>query len=604
MTATRSIDLLAVGVDVTGVLVDLSGAASGARAVAGWLKKQARLGVAIRSKVLVDKPGKAVTAREVQRAAQRFVDERACDLLILYFAGHGIVKSGGDEQVLLSNIARFNDEAIDIAATASNARFSGIDHVVIISDACRSPTTYGGQFDQVSGKPAIKRGNLEGKKTQVDTFYATEPSKSAKEYKGVGFFTEMLLTALETCPPEIRSNDVQYAAGRAVVPAFMLANYLEDIVPVEASQRIPPFEQTPDIIVASHVPRFVAFAPDLTQRGAATHVTPMTERALTTRELPALVRTDALRDLGGVRLLGDQAGGLEQRLAQAGIVNTYRETDIDANRRRSFETRTGYIFVGAKVMDVLVHGRKPDRIPTPEGTDIRLFPELRTGSLGNKGSAIVLLEGGTVCVLPVMPGYVGTIGVEKGRVRSLAFQLSENERRLQGISEASMQELQLRRTTIASLAATGRLWRLARKDAIELADFIRQGKRMDPTLGIYSAYAYATAGKDKGTESIFRWVAENYMDRPYDLPAAPVPFDTAMLAGKLTPEVACRPPGFAPFCPMLTLGWSLLEANTFGQPLHDAIIQAGRHRLNAEWTTFERGDVAPLIAAFEKGEIL
>lgn len=609
MPGDRSVALVAVGVDVTGVLVELSGAAAGAEATAAWLKEQRPLGVTVSATVLTDAKGKPVTSQKVQLAAQKYVDERAYDLLILYFAGHGIVKGGGDEQVLLSGIGQFNDEAIDIAATAGNARFSGIRHVVIISDACRSPVTYGGQLDQVSGKPAVKRGNLEGPKSQVDVFYATEPSKTAKEYKGVGFFTEMLLTALRTCPPEVRSEDPKYAGGRPVVPAHLLGAYLEDIVPIEASQRVPSFEQTPDIIVSSHEPRFVAFAPKLGTRGAATLVTPMTERALIRRDLPALVRTDALRDIRTHEFRVSRSRGgppvvpLEKSVERAGIANDYLEHDVDPQRRASFETRTGYIVVGAKVTDVLVRGQAPDRLDTPEGSDIRLFPGSGSNPSGNRGSMIVILDDKTVCVVPVMPGYVGTIGVQEGRVRSLSLQLSENERSYQRISDESVKDFRQRRATAASLAASGQLWRLARQDANHVADFLRQGKRTDPTLGIYSSYAYSTAGNDKGTASVFEWVAENYNDRPDGLPAAPVPFDVVMLAGKVTPEMALRPPGFAPFCPLLTLGWSLLEAHTYDHPLHDAIRQAGRHRLNAEWTTFARGDVRALLVAFERGEI-
>lgn len=597
---TRSIDLVAVGVDITGVLTGLSGAASGAKSVAGWLEDQVRLGANVRTTVLTDEGGASVDARTVQNAAQRYVDERACDLLILYFAGHGIVKGGGDEQVLLSGIKDHNDEAIDIAATAVNARFSGIKHVLIVSDACRSPVVYGGSLDQVSGKPAIKRGNLEGPKSQVDVYYATEPSRTAKEYKGVGFFTEMLLSALEKCPPEIRTEDAQYDAGRAVVPSHKLAKYLEDIVPIEASQRVPPFEQTPDIIVSSHVPRFVAYAPDLIQKGAAIPTTPQPEHALEDRKHPALAKMDALRNIASAYVSDRE--GVRQGFANAGITDSYHlEAEVDSYRRMSFETRTGYIVVGAKVEKVLINGGEPDLIDTAEGTDIRLYP--RNFYHRHQGSVIIFLRGGTVTVLPVMPGYIGTLGVQDGRVRALSFQFSDNERRFLGITDKEVAEMAQRRAAAAGLAASGRLWRLAKGDALYVAEFVRQGKRIDPTLGIFSAYAYFTAGNDEQVKSVFDWMAKRYFYRPEDLLVAPVPFDVAMLAGEITPENAIGAAGFAPFCPMLTLGWSLLEACTHEYPLHEEIIAARNHRLNAEWTTFEKKDVQGLIAAFLRGEI-
>lgn len=121
MATTRTVGLAAVGVDATGVLRKLAGAASGATQFADWLSSQSAFGVNAVIEMLTDAKGTKVSARGVQDAVKRLIDRGDLDLLILYFAGHGIVKSGGDEQILLSDVGTYKDEAIAIAATVANA---------------------------------------------------------------------------------------------------------------------------------------------------------------------------------------------------------------------------------------------------------------------------------------------------------------------------------------------------------------------------------------------------------------------------------------------------------------------------------------------------
>ena len=62
-------------------------------------------------------------------------------------------------------------------------------------------------------------------------------------------------------------------------------------------------------------------------------------------------------------------------------------------------------------------------------------------------------------------------------------------------------------------------------------------------------------------------------------------------------------PGHAPFCPLMTLGWSMLASYVDLKSLHPAVIDASRFRLNSEWTTFREQDVRWMLSAFEKGEL-
>nr|NLU60243.1 hypothetical protein [Pseudomonas sp. BIGb0427] len=47
----------------------------------------------------------------------------------------------------------------------------------------------------------------------------------------------------------------------------------------------------------------------------------------------------------------------------------------------------------------------------------------------------------------------------------------------------------------------------------------------------------------------------------------------------------------------------MLAAHGKSQKLHPAILEAGKYRLNTEWSTFRRRDTQPLIEAFLQGEL-
>jgi hypothetical protein len=47
----------------------------------------------------------------------------------------------------------------------------------------------------------------------------------------------------------------------------------------------------------------------------------------------------------------------------------------------------------------------------------------------------------------------------------------------------------------------------------------------------------------------------------------------------------------------------MIETYLAKDELHPAIVDAGRVRLNGEWTTFRVQDVRPMLDALERGEL-
>ncbi|MFS8980925.1 caspase family protein [Cupriavidus necator] len=609
--ATRIVGLVAVGVDKIGVLEKLNGAASGASKLAGWLRAQSTFGVTAKIKELTDASGCKVSARDVQDAVQSLIEPGDLDLLILYFAGHGIVKSGGDEQVLLTDVEHYKDEAIAIAPTVANAWYSTVPHFVVICDSCRNAVDPFGPLGTVAGKPALDRRTVVGaRKSKVDVFYATEPSQTAKEYRGEGFFTEVLLDALNQPPEEVIEK---LEPGLGVVPAWSLEDYLGTEVPLRAEQQKPPFSQTPDFLITSRTPKFIGYVTTASpadlgfREGPAERPAPSIDREAAARA--ARTRNLALDEVSAIVTANFPMSSHFTLTYDAGL-SVHRKNFVGSEYgRQAFETRTGYSVLGGAVEKVLLSGGGAGELAnTAEGqrsVDVRLYPPpYSSPPHEQRGSVALFFKGGTVCIMPILPGYIGTLHLMDGRVTSLSFEVSAQLRQNLGYTDADRRFLSERRALAASLSASGKLQRLARDEGRLLAGYIRQSKRADPTLGIYAAYAYALSGDDDGSRSVFDWMKSYGSLEPHNkLPPAPVPFDVAMLAGVLSHETALSSPGFAPFLPMMTLGWSVMESYVSTDSLHDTIIDAGRHRLNAEWTTFRYQDVCPMLDAFERGEL-
>jgi hypothetical protein len=113
-----------------------------------------------------------------------------------------------------------------------------------------------------------------------------------------------------------------------------------------------------------------------------------------------------------------------------------------------------------------------------------------------------------------------------------------------------------------------------RDDAGRFADEIRYMKSIDPTLGLYAAYAYSDAGLRERIRSVRGYMHD---DLQIDL------FDVAMLADALSST--SHPPRVVPFCPMLSQGWGLLRVK--GVQLPPALAPLADLRRPALWTTFE-----------------
>jgi Caspase domain len=606
-TSPRTVAAVCVGVDKPQILPPLKAASKGAREFHEWLLSQReRWGVKVESELMVDADG-PVTRRQILDAIQKVVDKRACDVFFLYLAGHGLALSAYDERLLLSDVKNDDSEAIKMRGVIDRAKRCGLPHVVIIYDACRSVANTerlrqieGGQI--FPGVVATKIGQ------PIDVFYACAPDESAFE-TGVtpdiqpdayaAFFTTMLLGALRD-PPDTIVRTIDSTSMR-VIPSHTLEKLLEEEVPLKAAAWDPPFEQTPDIEVLSDLPAFFAHGP------AAKGASKPGKKPIPSSPPGGFRSFDKWIGYGALPKKDRLPSELVPIARRSGFYRVAEKVK-KAFGREHFETRTGFTIIGTALSrvdvsnnpkvqpyaDVTRSGVTHFHVGIPPDGHVPLWEV-------SGGTALIQFADGGGAALAILPGYVGTLLVNDGRIDALTYAPVSGSA-LYPAYNGQKDTIDVRRTVAAAAASIGRLQDLSKSRGKALASYLRVDKGLDPSLGVLAAYAYYLAGDQRQVESVHRWMAQTRVT-PYNEREilSPVPFDVALLANKLTMEAANTAPGIAPCCPWLALGWSMLDL--FDIKLHQAIVKAARYRRLGTWTAFDRPGVEVLREAMVAKEI-
>jgi hypothetical protein len=623
---------IVIGVNKPQALKPLQGAASDALAFGEWIAKQGFDEV----KTFADDQQKAVAFGDIFAEVNRVVKARTYSQLVIYFAGHGFQNSGS-EVWLLSGAPDNPAEAISLEASVKAARESGLTSVVFISDACRSIPS-GMPNINVFGISIFPNKGLNSQtRPDVDRLLATLPSLVAVEAAQAddkarrgGIFTRKFMQSYRDPP----GNLIDTVAGNDVITNRKLKKLIRDMVEDAAFEVMPNAGQLPDFIVESddayvgrveraplenfsppgrralHPGIIVEVAPEIRPE-VRPEIGPEIRPDIRPEILPE-IRPEIRPDIRSGRrrpqrapsvaalareALDTAAQGQGADAAAAVVRGSVPGTEISdaivrysrAVPRDRFETKTGFSVTGAGV--VSAHSQRfPAEIL---GTEfVRLQPE---DDGAPSASVLIQFEGGNGTVLPGLRGYIGHIFVDQGAVTNVNYVPSTNNVERWPEYLAVQANVEALRAAVAAAAGLG-VFRIDRREAEPFADKIRELKVFDPTLGLYAAYAYASAGLEADVGSVLQSMRR-------DLNAEL--FDVAMLArrGVHPHEVGPNDPdplAILPFCPMLRQGWSLLEVCEAQLP--DAARQAQNWLLPALWSTFAPEGVELLRQAMLRGD--
>jgi hypothetical protein len=208
---------------------------------------------------------------------------------------------------------------------------------------------------------------------------------------------------------------------------------------------------------------------------------------------------------------------------------------------------------------------------------------------GKRQDSIALeFENGSGTVIAALQSYVATVVVEKGKVVSVRYERAKIGDRL-SISPSDNERIKQLHALVATSARFGVLRidglpEVKSRNAQQLANAIRVEKALDPTLGIYAAYAYAEAALPEQIRSVNE-IMKNQLEIEL--------FDVAMLADALSGSQPTE--AQAPFCPMLNQGWQFLGVKNVTLPRQ--LASAQNHILPSLWTTFDSEGMSIVKAA-------
>jgi len=609
-----------IGVNKTGGLPVLESSVAGAEALANWLASEG-----FEVKTITDAQG-PVTPQQIAAAIDTFVAPGNYHQLVIYFSGHGYWKNDA-ELWLLTDAPTDANAAVSWAETAEFAKDCGIPNVVMISDACRSiPNTP--RALKIRGSIVFPNEDVQRTRAKVDKFMAAATGTAAYEIpiKDAGrkenVFTHCFLRAFANPDQDMVRDVNEDGQVIKVVPNRRLGKYLQREVAALLANSNVQLNQAPDAEVLSDddvyigrvttAPRSVGV---IDQDAAEGHLRPESfglddwdydrEPPIARRflgwqqkeEPPEPVVVD-LRDVAAMAferalekpLLAslDEMQAIEQLAKSSGFNDAVAQAKT-ISEVGHFETETGFAIIGAGVtMAIVANGESPIIREHGDGKKpgvVRIERHLAPAC-----TVVIEFSNGRGAALAALQGFIGHVLVEGDRIVNVSYVPSDNSVRWQDYLDRRQRVDRLR----AAAAAAVRLgvFRLDDKQkAGELAEHIRVFKGLDPSLGLYAAYAYSEADRREDIDSILTYMRQ---DLGADL------FDVAMLGRKITNKQPNAYP-IAPFCPMLTQGWNLLRAR--GIALPEVLDQAQDELEPSLWTTFKPARTRLIIDAIRRGEI-
>lgn len=575
-----------IGVNKTGGgLPPLESAAAGAGDVAGWLKAEG-----FEVATITDAAGK-VEPQQIADAITAFVEAGNCHQLVIYFSGHGFWKND-TELWLLSDAPVDANAAVSWAETAELAKDCGIPSVVLISDACRSiPVTP--QQLRVRGVLVFPNEDVKRSRARIDKFMGAAAGRPAYEIalgaggKKESAFTHCFLRAFQAPDPDMIREVTEDGQTIDVVPNRRLGKYLQrEVGDLLASVNIT-LDQAPDAEVLSDDDVYIGRA------RLSDDARSKTFESLPTAAAPPVVH---LRDVATIAVshamnvqapfAAHELKVIEDLARTSGFNDALDRAKTTADVTH-FETQTGFAIIGTTIDEAAA--ARPAEAAIVTAGDRRNPGVVRVEPRGHAASVALRFGNGRGAVLAAFQGYIGHVLVDGNSIINVSYVPSENAMNWQDYQN-HRDEIDGLRAAAAAAVRHG-VFRLDdRQKAADLAARIRIGKGIDPTLGIYAAYAYAEADRRDDVDSVSQYMAA-------DLDT--VPFDVALLARTIT-----QPPPYehiVPFCPMLTQGWNLLRAHRIELP---AVLKDAQDELEpALWTTFKPARMQMIIDAIKQGEL-
>lgn len=620
--------IVSIGVKKTGGLPELQAAQESATAFAEWARVNQGI-PASRVKLITDAKG-PVGRDRIFEAVEKITRLGFIEQLIVYFSGHGI-NSGLYEQWLLSRAPEDPNAAINVRGSEMLARFCGVGHVVLISDACRTAAD-SIQAQGVKGGEIFPNLKARSVENPVDQYFATLVGNPAFEIRAVtdaasryrAAYSTVLLDALKGNAPEI----VDSLSGHRFVRPRSLKKHLSIAVPEFLhSLNLPSGEtQQPDARIESDETAWIAelpaapvsaAAPSSVSRATAKRGTTSAKLSATNRprltgeeELPPpAVVTAARRPVIDIAQAAmneflsalDPASATRKRSAApagprgrekgpdkaSALVTSVVASSMVSFGPDHFETQCGVKVRGARISQAWARHAQAS---VGKGRDV---VQVNLDATRRGATVVVQLGDGTGVAVPVFRDYITGLTLDAdGNLVDVSCEPSANSTRYRDF-QVTRSEIGKLRGVIAAASSLG-VFRL--DDPMQgtaLANRMRRHKSLDPTMAVYAAWAFHDRRMRAQIVDM-----QGYMDRDLGVRI----FDVALLSFSLGREpTSGEPREMYPCVPMLTQGWSLLSP--LGIALPGQLSELRGHLRPSLWTQFSPAGVDRLVDSLLNGKV-
>jgi hypothetical protein len=486
---------LAVGVSKAGPLTLLNGAINGARLFHEWATK-----MGYKSVLLIDDPDPVTVDVMSSTFGTMFSAGAPVHRLLLYFAGHGMIRDAEERLWFLSNW----DTKLEVVHVEMLRRrlmrYYNIEQIAIFADACSVLPSTIEQLD-LSLLGVVTKGNFTAATaTQIDRFDASQdgdaalmlPFDDAGDDRGL--FSGVLLEALwgtkSSAFSKLKQNKITSGS---------LGSYLKTEVPRlaqvysrELRPRISPtFDEEDDIY----------FEADPTLKPPSLPSWPPPELVLGT-SVPKGFGNRALGAEGEITVPRDDVSPFPApEDTGQGLIDKIDRLRIPG---------MGYKCIGIKVQGKPVKSlrtrrRRKTHWRTSKQKDVWLLPRWQYRALPEP-VLIEFADGMFACVTGV-PNFTTHVIRDARGVSGLVYQSTPDPNSTSRLAETALAAME-----------NGTL----RTDArVDFAADLRRQKHRDPMLGVISAYLYDSIG-DLGN---IRRMANYYIEA-----RQPIPYDIALLA--------------------------------------------------------------------------
>jgi len=574
---------LCIGVDFVGTMEPLNKAASSAKMFSEWAREQ---GYAI--ELFVDSSMTKVGRRQILDRLREIIDSKRYEQLIIFFSGHGVLRTLQNEVWLLSEADFDGSEMIDVTGTIDMARRSGIPHVLIVSDACR---TISRDFTFSLGQGNIFPTQIPRSNTSVvDVMYGCRPGTPAlelREDEWYGVFSDTLINVLNGKYPHLAKEsagipkywyisgfELKYTLPRIVqgrVQDFDPTLDQEPEIFVEYSDPKPPiskFDKRPGVLIsASGGPPPPFSTPD--SMGYPGFI-----------EKSEYVSVQKILDKLGTSIGNNEYIDMTTRMYEMldKIRNT-GEIDKEFVRYSPFYPYTSrFVIKGVAVKQVLILGN-PGWLIKERRKEGELITVIDFPDIVGSSNALLILENGFSLPLAVLRGYVGTMVFNEDQLLTLNYTPAESNDHAYWTYTQNREKIDEARNFVAYCANEGYNYSKVfanffnRNDDRIYSDagsFLRIGKSIDPSLALYASYAFRQEGKFDKITSVLSYLRE---DRN------PIIFDIAMLGNELDQHK------IAGYCPLMTSGWSY--QHLFNDHVRSEFMEASKFLDSGVWTMFK-----------------